>query len=109
MKPAFLLAALLPLLVPAAHAQSVRSEEQAVERVAASVARHKLTRLSPECLTFTADKTPGGYTVEVREKHSPQCGGDPETAPRLFSYEIDQASGRMRIDDPVSGELRPID
>lgn len=38
-----------------------------------------------------------------------QCGSNPHTVPHLFSYRIDKAGGRMQVDDPVGGELRPID
>ncbi|MBH5329496.1 hypothetical protein H9Q10_07430 [Eikenella sp. S3360] len=109
MKPSLFLAALLPLLIQPAQAEAVRSKDQAVERVSASIARHKLTSLKPECLLFITTETTKGYTVDVREQHNARCGGDSQTAPRLFSYEVDKASGNMRVDDPVSGDTRAID
>ena len=59
-------------------------------------------------LLFITTESANSYTVDVHEKHDARCGGDPHTAPRLFGYEVDKASGRMQIDDPVSGETRPI-
>ncbi|OAM26785.1 MULTISPECIES: hypothetical protein [Eikenella] len=109
MKPALLLTALLPLLALPVQADIISSKDQAVKRVSASVARHRLTSLQPECLLFITTETAKGYTVDVHEEHNARCGGDPHTAPRLFSYEIDKASGNMRVDDPVSGETRAID
>ena len=100
MKPALLLTALLPLLALSAQAEPIS--------VSASVARHRLTSLKPECLLFITTETANNYTVDVHEKHDARCGGDPHTAPRLFGYEVDKASGRMQIDDPMSGETRPI-
>ena len=52
--------------------------------------------------------------VDVREKHNEQCGGDPTTAPRLFSYEIDRRSGKMKTDAAApnsewTGEYRAIE
>ena len=87
---------------------------QAVFQVIQSVERHKLTTLKTECLMFMAEKTKQGYTVDVREKHDAQCGGDPATAPRLFSYEIDRRSGKMKTDAAApdsewTGEYRAID
>ena len=87
---------------------------QAVFQVIQSVERHKLTTLKTECLMFMAEKTRTGYRVDVREKHDAQCGGDPATAPRLFSYEIDRRSGKMKTnaaapDSEWTGEYRAID
>ena len=111
MKPALLLTALLPLLSLSAQAEPISNKDQAVARVSASVARHRLTSLKPECLLFITTESANSYTVDVHEKHDARCGGefhDRFTAPRLFGYEVDKASGRMQIDDPVSGETRPI-
>ena len=110
----YCLITLSAVAAPPAHAQSVRNEGQAVRRVSESVARNKLTSLKPECLMFMAEKTERGYTVDVREKHDEKCGGDPQTAPRLFSYEIDRRSGKMKTDAPTpggewTGEYRAID
>ena len=63
---------------------------------------------------FIAEKTRTGHRVDVREKHDAQCGGDPATAPRLFSYEIDRRSGKMKTDAAApdsewTGEYRAID
>ena len=87
---------------------------QAVFQVIQSVERHKLTTLKPECLMFMAEKTKQGYTVDVSEKYDVQCGGGPATAPRLFSYEIDRRSGKMKTDAAApngewTGEYRAID
>ena len=99
--------------LPAA-ARGIKAADQAVSQVIQSVERHKLTILKPECLMFMAEKTKQGYTVDVREKHDAQCGGDPATAPRLFSYEIDRHSGKMKTDAAApdsewTGEYRAID
>ena len=99
--------------LPAA-ARGIKAADQAVFQVIQSIERHKLTTLKPECLMFMAEKTKQGYTVDVREKHDAQCGGDPATAPRLFSYEIDRHSGKMKTDAAApdsewTGEYRAID
>ena len=99
--------------LPAA-ARGIKAADQAVSQVIQSVERHKLTILKTECLMFMAEKTKQGYTVDVREKNDAQCGGDPATAPRLFSYEIDRRSGKMKTDAAApdsewTGEYRAID
>ena len=99
---------------PASRCWGIKTADQAVSQVIQSVERHKLTILKPECLMFMAEKTKQGYTVDVREKHDAQCGGDPATAPRLFSYEIDRRSGKMQTnaaapDSEWTGEYRAID
>ena len=99
---------------PASRCWGIKTADQAVSQVIQSVERHKLTILKPECLMFMAEKTKQGYTVDVREKHDAQCGGDPATAPRLFSYEIDRRSGKMKTnaaapDSEWMGEYRAID
>ena len=108
------MAALLTAASFSARAEGVHSEKQAIRRVSESVARNQLASLKPECLMFMAEKTKQGYTVDVREKHDAQCGGDPATAPRLFSYEIDRRSGKMKTDAAApdsewTGEYRAID
>ena len=114
LKSIYCLAVLSAVTVLPAHAQSVRSEKQAIQRVSESVARNRLTSLKPECLMFMAEKTRTGYIVDVREKHDAQCGGDPATAPRLFSYEVDRRSGKMKTDAAApngewTGEYRAIE
>ena len=108
------MAALLTAASFSARAEGVHSEEQAIRRVSESVARNQLASQKPECLMFMAEKTRTGYRVDVREKHDAQCGGDPATAPRLFSYEIDRRSGKMKTDAAApngewTGEYRAID
>lgn len=97
-----------------AAAQGIKTAGQAVGKVVKSVEKHKLTTLKTECLMFVDEEAETSYLIDVREKHDEKCGGDPETAPRLFSYEIDKRSGRMKTDAPAdgqewTGEYRDID
>ncbi|MDO4879517.1 MAG: hypothetical protein Q3966_09560 [Neisseria sp.] len=112
--PALLPAICLFLLALPAAAQGIKTSRQAVSQVIKSVEKHKLTTLKTECLMFVDEETAKSYLVDVREKHDEQCGGDPQTAPRLFSYEIDKRSGKMKTDAPApdaewTGEYRDID
>jgi hypothetical protein len=91
---------------------TVPDEKAAVARVTASIVKNKLTRISPDCLSFipyTADAQ--GFVVDVHELHDSKCAGDPQTQPRLFSFMVDRMSGRMQTDatDPSDGLFHPID
>lgn len=103
----------LPLLLPllflphlAAHAacplpaSPITNEQQARLRAGKIVEAHQLSKLKRECLQFFVEKPAVGkgfYTVDVREIHNAQCGGDPQTSPRVLSLEI-AADGQYRSD-----------
>ena len=86
--------------------------DDAMDRVARAIRKHRLTKLPVECLTFLADETPGpgSLRIEVREKHGGKCGGDPATSPRLFTVEVDRKSGRIFTDaNSADGSFRPLE
>lgn len=101
-------------------AKPVKTFEQAVDKVIISVKKNQLTTLERECLLFVeSDETETYYAVDVRENHNEKCGGDPETAPRLMSYEVKKKSGKLctdsirwaeqlNVDDPYDFRCRPI-
>lgn len=75
-------------------AKPVKSFDQAIDLVMKSVEKNKLTSLKKECLMFVeSEQTDVYYYVDVREVHNETCGGDPETAPRLFTYSVNKAKG----------------
>ncbi len=59
------------------------------------------------------DNRKGGrtYSVIFSERHSPECGGDPRTGPRLFSITV-SSNGQMTTDaygkDMAFGRFRPL-
>ena len=61
-----------------------------------------------------SDHSAGRVVVfDVRERHRPpRCKGDPGTAPRMFSLEVDMQTGRARWDrmtpEYSDGGMRPI-
>lgn len=90
----------------------VPDEQAAVAQVSATVTSHKLTTLKPECLSYVPyPRDAQAIIVDVHELHNAGCGGDPDVAPRLFTIEVDRASGRMRTDatDPAAGLFHDID
>ena len=57
----------------------------------------------------TAAEEGDNYQINVHEKHDATCGGDPNTAPRLFTLTVAKADGKVSVDDPVSGETRVLE
>jgi hypothetical protein len=81
-------------------AKPVSSEEEAIDLAERAVQAYKLTeksKLSLECITFSYNKKNDKQYVDVREKHSQKCGGNPQTAPRVLTITID-TDGRMSTD-----------
>jgi hypothetical protein len=82
-----------------------------LDRVKQAVVRHKLTKLAVERLSFelAEEALPGTLMVNVREKHDAKSGGDPATAPRLFSVRLDRATGVLWTDAlSTTGEFEPL-
>ena len=96
---------------PTASAPAVSEAEQtkAVDLARAAIEKYKLTTLSQECLSFVVDRADDTHnSVEVLENHTPACGGDPNTAPRVVTLLIDRNTGALQKDDPASGEYVPL-
>lgn len=76
-------------------------------------AQHKLVSHEIECLSFEEeDVVNGKIHIKVREVHNEKCGGDPQTAPRLFSFEVDTATGEYKTDRYsiiLGGEYESLD
>ena len=90
----------------------VLSEEAIVEQVSAVVKRHQLSSLPPQCLDYMVDDADAAtIDIDVHEKHDATCGGDPATSPRLFSFKLERANGRLSTDalDLADGDYQPID
>ena len=96
---------------PAASTPAVSEAEQAkaVDLARAAIEKYKLTTLPQECLSFLVDRADDTHnSVEVLENHTPACGGDPNTAPRVVTLLIDKNTGALQKDDPASGEYVPL-
>ncbi|WP_423383012.1 hypothetical protein [Burkholderia sp. LMG 32019] len=96
-----------PPIVP----RAAISEDQAVSKVLAAIKRRQLTSLKPECLDlYTDGADERTFSVDVHERHNAQCGGDPQTSPRLFSFEVNKATGAMMTDalSDDRSEMEPI-
>lgn len=62
--------------------------------------KYKLSSIAVACLNFqvAAEKYEGKPMVDVYEIHDKECGGDPQTAPRLFSIAFDDRTGEIWSD-----------
>lgn len=67
-----------------------------LERV---IAETRLTTLKPPCYVFEDMDGSPAYSFVVREHHTPKCGGDPETGPRLFTVYYDTAKASVSTDN----------
>jgi hypothetical protein len=109
-----LLAALLGCGASAAPA--ARSEEREADAAFRIIRQHRLVpKELRHCFFIMESDHSAGHLVvfDVRERHRPpRCKGDPGTAPRMFSLEIDMRTGRARWDrltaGDLSGETRPV-
>ncbi|HWV04624.1 hypothetical protein [Ralstonia sp.] len=109
--PASAPAASAPGASNAANAPAVSEAEQAkaIDLARAAIEKYKLTTLPQECLSFLVDRADDTHnSVEVLENHTPACGGDPNTAPRVVTLLIDKNTGALQKDDPASGEYVPL-
>jgi hypothetical protein len=87
----------------------VQNESQAVRLVADTIKGRAMTALPEECLGFHVEAPEiDTLYVDVRETHNDRCGGDPETAPRLFTIIVDKQSGAMKTDAESTGEFKPL-
>ena len=87
------------------------ADHEFLDRVNLAIVQQKLTKLPLERLSFelVAEAAPGARLVNVREKHDSHTGGDPATAPRLFSVRLDQTTDVLWTDalSPV-GEFQAL-
>ncbi|WP_439892017.1 hypothetical protein ACS7SF_05370 [Ralstonia sp. 25C] len=100
-----------PASAPVASPPALSEVEQAkaTNLARAAIDKYKLTSLPQECLSFLPDEQDAAhYSVEVLENHTPACGGDPNTAPRVVTLLIDKTTGAAQKDDPATGEYVPL-
>lgn len=84
------------LLTDSAFSESLPPVAQYVKKIL----EQKKLLSDPKCTDYVylPDGEPGIDVVDVVEKHSGSCHGDPQTAPRIFSIYIDQKTHKMESD-----------
>lgn len=93
-------AALLMLTSLSASALStpVRTQDEAIKLTQDAIHKLDLTPLSDECRSIEATETRHYFELVVREKHTPTCGGDPDTGPRLFNVRVRKRDRQLTSD-----------
>src|SRR3989344_4001185 len=75
------------------------SDIPGTKQIHETIETFKLSSRKRECLLISVwGNDTRMLTVEVRENHTPECGGDPETSPRLFALEIHKNTGKAYSD-----------
>lgn len=67
------------------------------EKIAEAVARQDYA-LKDECGSIVAIEKSSCFEIIVRERHTQDCGGTPETGPRLFNVRVRKQDGRLTSD-----------
>lgn len=107
--PASAPSASAPAAPTSAPAVSDADQAKAIDRAVAAIRQYKLTSLSPDCLSFIVDQEDATHdSVDVLENHTPACGGDPNTAPRVVTLLIDRNTGALQSDKDSPGAFAPL-
>lgn len=88
-----LLSGVLFTTLASAQSHPVKDDDEAAVRAAALTAQYHLTTIKTECLYFDTKDEGKDYLVQVREKHSLECGGTPETSPTSFFMRLRKSDG----------------
>ena len=102
------------LLSASVTAAPVTTEEHATGLALAAIHKYQLTTLKDECGLADVSEHKTYFDVDVYERHNAECGGDPETKPRLFTIRVRKRDGRLTSDvydhvtyQPVTRRLKP--
>ena len=99
-----------------AKTKSISNSEEAYQLVRKSIIKHNLADIN--CITASEGEDENYYYFDIRSNNE-KCGGDPSVAPRLFSYQVNKKTGKLKIDsmqwaekigkDPLAMEFHAID
>jgi hypothetical protein len=88
------------------------AEDQTVTAVSEAIRKHHLVNSADQCLAyqFDAQASADDFVVEVRENHRhSECGGDPQTSPRLFTVRVSKTTGDILTDaNSAPGEFHAL-
>lgn len=87
---------------------AVPNEDAATLKASALIKKYELTSDRIECLDFQITDEGKDFLVQVRENHTPECGGDPKYAPTLFFMKIRKSDGRALTDDYDAESFQPL-
>lgn len=109
MKPLHCSAALYLLVSASAFAGQVKTDDEAFKLAIAAVHKYQLTTLDDDCVLVDTIEKLSYFDINLRERHTPSCGGDPETGPRLFNVRVRKRDGKMTSDAYDGTTFKPID
>jgi hypothetical protein len=99
----------LCLVSAVALAGPVTTESQATKLALDAIHEYHLTTLRDECGVADISEHKTYFDVDIREVHSAECGGIPETQPRLFTVRVRKRDGRLTSDAYDGVTYRPVD
>ena len=92
-----------------AFAGHVKTKDEAIKLATNAIHKFNLTSLKDECGAIAVIERSSYFEIVVHERHTPQCGGTSETAPRLFSVRVRKQDGRLTSDAYDGTTFRPVD
>jgi hypothetical protein len=98
MKPLHCLAALLFLGSTSVFSAQIRTRDEAIKLATAAIHKFHLTTIKDECGLIEVVERSSYFEIAVRERHTRNCGGTPETGPRLFNVRVRKQDGRLTSD-----------
>lgn len=98
----------LSLVSVMACAGPVTTEAQATKLALDAIHKYHLTTLRDECGVADVSEHKAYFDVDVREVHSPACGGAPETEPRLFTVRVRKRDGGLTSDVYDGATYQPV-
>jgi hypothetical protein len=86
------------------------SRSAALQLVEAAIVRDHLVDLPLNCISFEFEDQESAteLIIDVREIHNERCGGDLDVAPRITSFMVDLNTGRLQMEDYLTGGYKPI-
>lgn len=109
MRPFHCLSALLLLASTTAFSGPITTEDEAIKLATDAIHKFQLTTLRDECGLVDVTERPSYFEIVVRERHTQNCGGTPETGPRLFSVRVRKHDGRLTSDVYDGTTYKPVD
>lgn len=99
-----------PIAVHADPSKHSLNEDGALNLLLRTLTRDHIyaKRISLDCVTFdTEEKSDVYFQFVLRENHTPNCGGDPDTTPVVDRYRVYRASGKIEWLNAVEDNWQP--
>jgi hypothetical protein len=87
----------------------IQTEDAAIKLASEAIHKFHLTTLKDECGLLDVNEKPAYFEIMVRERHTQNCGGSPETGPRLFTVRVRKRDGRLTSDVYDGTSYKPVD